>query len=55
MTGIELELIMDIDQMLMIEAGIRGGLSQISNRYKRANNPYLEEYDSSQRTCTYNI
>jgi hypothetical protein len=50
MTGVELELIRDIDQMLMIEAGIRGGISQISKRYQKANNPYVKGYDSTQQT-----
>ena len=49
-TGVELESLTTIDQLLMIQAGSRGGLSQISNRHKKANNPYLEDYDPSKTT-----
>ena len=45
-----LELITDPEIFLFFESGMRGGISVISNRYARANNPYLkaEDYDSSQ-------
>lgn len=46
-TGVKLELLTDPDKYLFFEAGIRGGISVISHRYARANNPHVEGYNPS--------
>ena len=44
MTRVELDLITDPDMFLMIESGIRGGLSYVSRRFAEANHPTLPNY-----------
>ena len=49
-TGVELELLTDLDMHLMIERGMRGVISMVCKRYAKANNPRVEGYNSDQPT-----
>ena len=44
-TGVNLELLTDVDMLLMIETGTRGGICHSKHRYVKANNKYIESYD----------
>ena len=48
MTGVKLELLTESDAHLFFERGIRGGASTITNRYSKANNKYMKDFDSNE-------
>ena len=45
MTDIKLELMTDINMYQFADKGMCGGISYIANRYGKANNKYMEEYN----------
>ena len=46
-TGVELDLFTDLEMHLFVERGMRGGISMVSKRYAKANNPLVTDYDPS--------
>ena len=52
-TKVKLELLSDIDMLLMVEKGIRGGVSMVSNRYGKANNKYMGDKFVASKVSKY--
>ena len=43
--GVKLESVADIDMLLMVEKGIRGGICHAIHRYAQGNNKYMKNYN----------
>ena len=49
-TGVNLELFTDINMLLMIENGMRGGVCHVMRSYVEANNKYMNNYDENKES-----
>ena len=49
-TEVKLELLTDNDMLLMVEEGISGGMCHAINRYAKANNKYMKNYDKKEES-----
>ena len=47
-TEVKLKLLTDVDMLLIVEKGIRGGICPAINRYAKANNKYLKDYNKDE-------
>ena len=47
-TDVKLELLTDVDMLLMVEKGIRGGICHAILRYAKANNKYVKDYNEDE-------
>ena len=52
-TGVKLENIFDIDIYLLIEKGLRVGISYTAKRYAEANKKYMKNYDPKNHQSLY--
>ena len=46
-TELKLELLTDVDMLLMVEKGIRGGICHAIYRYVKANNKYMKNCNNN--------
>ena len=49
-TRIKLELLTNINMLLLVEKGIRGGICHAIHRYVEANNKYMKNYDKNKES-----
>ena len=49
-TGVEIELLTDPNMFLMVKEETRGGITQVSHGYAKANNKYMKIYDKNEES-----
>ena len=49
-TEIKLEFLTNVDMLLMVEKGIRGGICHAIHRYAKANNKYMKNYNKNKES-----
>ena len=49
-TNVKLELLTGYDMLLMVEEGIRGGICHSIDKYVKANNKYMNNYDKNKES-----
>ena len=49
-TGIKLELITDVNMLLIVEKGIRGGICHAIHKYAKVNNKYMKNYNNNKQS-----
>ena len=49
-TKIKLDLLTDIDILLKLEKGFRGGICHAIHRYVKANNKYMKDYNKNKES-----
>ena len=54
-TEVKLELLTDIDMLLMVEKGIRGGMCHSIHQYANGNNKYMKDYDKNKELKYWDV
>ena len=49
-TDVKLELLIDINMLLMVEKGFKGGICQAIHRYVNENSKYIKNYDKNKES-----
>ena len=52
---VKLDLLTDINMLLMVEKGIRGGICHSIYTYAKANNKSMKDYDKNKNPHIFNI
>ena len=49
-TEVKLEVLTDINTLLMVQKGIRGGICDAIHKYAKANNKYMKDHDKNKES-----